>query len=56
MKQITKDEMALLFKKGILHNSHRGIVNKHGSTVGFYRTCNKRYIEDKYVDIVRKLS
>lgn len=56
LKQITKEEMALLLDKGIVRNSHQGIVDKNGFTVGFYRTRNKRYIEDKYVGIARKLS
>lgn len=56
LKQITKEEMTLLLDRGILRNSHHGIVDKNGFTVGFYRTRNKRYIEDKYVGIARKLS
>lgn len=56
MKQITKEEMTLLLDKGIVRNSHRGIVDKNGFTVGFYRTRNRHYIEDKYVGIARKLS
>ena len=56
LKQITKEEMTLLLDKGIVRNSHRGIVDKNGFTVGFYRTRNRRYIEDKYVGIARKLS
>lgn len=56
MKQITKEEMELLLNNGIVRNSNNGIVDKNGFTVGFYRTRNKRYIEDKYVGIARKLS
>lgn len=55
MKLITKEEMNRLLKNGIVHNSHKGIVNKGGYNIGFYRTRNKRYIEDKYVDIARDL-
>ena len=54
MKLITKEEMNVLFEKGYLRNSNRGIVDKKENTVGFYRTRNKRYIEDKYVNIARK--
>lgn len=56
MKQITKEEMERLLSNGIVRNSHKGFVDKKGFTVGFYRTRNKRYIEDKYVGIARKLS
>lgn len=55
MKLITKEEMNTLLKNGIVRNSHNGMVDKRGFTVGFYRTRNKRYIEDKYVGIARKL-
>lgn len=54
MKLITKEEMSVLFEKGYIRNSHRGIVDKRENAVGFYRTKNKRYIEDKYVSIARK--
>lgn len=56
MKFISKKEMELLIKNGILTNSRNGIVDRRGNTVGFYRTRNKRYIEDKYVNIATKLS
>lgn len=56
MKLITKEEMNVLIKKGYLRNSNRGLVDRHENIVGFYRTRNKRYIEDKYADIARKLS
>lgn len=55
MKLITKEEMNTLFEKGILRNTKKGIVDRRESNVGFYRTRNKRYIEDKYVAIARKL-
>lgn len=54
MKLITKEEMNVLFDKGILRNTNRGIVDRKEYIVGFYRTRNKRYIEDKYVNIARK--
>lgn len=55
MKLITKEEMNTLFEKGILRNTKKGIVDRRESNVGFYRTRNKRYIEDKYIAIARKL-
>ena len=54
MKLITKDEMNVLFDKGYLRNTKRGIVDRRDNVVGFYRTRNKRYIEDRYVGIARK--
>lgn len=56
MKEIKKESVELLEKKKIIHNSGRGYVDKFGNVVGFYRTRNKRYIEDKYVDIAKRLS
>ena len=56
LKEIKKEEMELLIKNNVIHNSSKGFVDKHGNTIGFYRTRNKCYIEDKYVDISRKFS
>lgn len=55
MKQISNEEMKKLIDKKYLRNSGKGFVDRHGNTVGFYRTRNKRYIEDRYVDIAKKL-
>lgn len=55
MKEIKKEEIELLINKGVIHNTNKGFVNKNGCIVGFYKTTNKRYIEDKYVDIAEKL-
>lgn len=56
LKEVTKEQMELLMKKGIVRNSSKGFVDKNENQIGFYRTRNKRYIEDKYVDIAKKLS
>lgn len=56
MKEVTKKEMELLVEKKIIRNSDEGFKDKNGYEVGFYRTRHKRYLEDKYVDIARKLS
>lgn len=56
MKEIKKEAVELLEKKNIIRNSSKGYVDKNGNKVGFYRTRNKRYIEDKYVDIAKRLS
>lgn len=55
LKEINKEAVELLEKKKIIRNSGRGYVDKFGNVVGFYRTRNKRYIEDKYVDIANRL-
>lgn len=55
MKEIKKEAVELLEKKKIIRNSSRGYVDKFGNVVGFYRTRNKRYIEDKYIDIAKRL-
>lgn len=56
MKEIKKEDVEFLEKKKIIRNSGRDYVDKFGNVVGFYRTRNKRYIEDKYVDIAKRLS
>lgn len=56
MKQISNKEMQKLIENKYVRNSSKGFVDRYGNTVGFYRTRNKRYIEDKYVDIAKKLS
>lgn len=56
MKQVTDKEMKKLIENNVLRNTRNGFINKHGESVGFYRTRNKRYIEDKYADIAKKLA
>ena len=56
MKEIKKEDVELLEKRKIIRNSIKGYVDKSGNIIGFYRTRNKRYIEDKYVDIAKRLS
>lgn len=55
MKTISKQEMEKLVKNKIIHNTARGLVDKYGNPTGFYRTKTRRYIEDKYADIAKKL-
>lgn len=55
MKEIRKEDIEMLERKNVIHNTSNGYVNKFGKNVGFYKTKNKRYIEDKYVDIAKKL-
>lgn len=56
MKEITKKEMEALLDKGVIRNSKKGYVKQNGDIVGFYRTRHRRYLEDKYVDIAKKLT
>lgn len=56
MKEIKKEQIDLLVSKKIIRNSHKGYLDKNGEPVGFYRTRNKRYIEDQYVDMVKNIS
>lgn len=62
MKSITKAEMDALIEHGIIRNTDMGLVsNKHNlagegsveNPVGFYRTRNKRYIEDWFADTAK---
>jgi hypothetical protein len=55
LKEVKSEEMRVLQAKGIIKNSSNGFVNKEGVQVGFYRTRNKRYLEDSYVDIAKRL-
>ncbi len=56
MKEIKKEEMELLIKNNVIRNTIRGYEDRRGNSTGFYRTRNKRYIEDKYVDIAKRLT
>lgn len=56
MKEIKKNELETLVNNRVVRNSKFGYVNRYGDTVGFYKTRNKMYIEDKYVDMARKLT
>lgn len=56
MKEVTKEQMELLIKNEVVRNSSKGFVDKNENQIGFYRTRNRRYIENKYVDIAKKLS
>lgn len=56
MKEIKKTEVEALLKQGIIFNTVQGYLDKRGYRIGYYRTRNKRYIEDKYADIAKRLS
>lgn len=56
MKEIGKKEMIMLEREKVIFNSDRGYVDKFGNVIGFYRTKNKRYVEDKYANIAKRLS
>ena len=56
LKEISRKELDVLVKNHILSNTHRGLVNHYGNTVGFYKTRNKRYIEDRYADMAKRMT
>ena len=56
MKEITKEGLEALVKNKYIFNSPRGYVDKRGYEVGFYRTKNKRYIEEKFADLSKELT
>ena len=47
--------MKKLIDNNYLKNTDIGFVDRKGYIVGFGRTRNKRYIEDKYADIAKRL-
>lgn len=64
MKEISRENLDKLIKKGIIKNSNRGYVDTQRKDydgmpfkVGFYRTVNGRhsYIQDEYADKAAKL-
>jgi hypothetical protein len=55
IKQISGEQVNKLVKKGIIKNTHNGYVNQKGMVVGFKLTRHKKYIEDKYANLARKL-
>lgn len=55
MKPITRKEINLLLKNKIIRNSHNGMIDNNGNPLGYYCSKTKIYIEDKYVDIAKKL-
>ena len=56
IKQISKQEIQKLLSKGIIKNTNRGYVNRNGYEVGYYKTSGgKRYLQDKYVDMLGKI-
>lgn len=55
IKPITRKEINILIENGIIHNSYNGIVDSKNNPVGYYAAKTKVYIEDKYVDIARKI-
>lgn len=56
IKPITRKEINLLLKNKIIRNTHKGMIdNNNNNQVGYYCTKTKIYIEDKYVNIARKI-
>lgn len=58
IKEISKQGIEKLSSKGIIRNTNHGYVDKNGNDIGFYRTkgcAGKRYIQDKYVNMLNKI-
>ena len=59
LKEISKDGIDRLIAKGFIKNTGDGYINpKKNQKVGYYRTKGaggKRYIEDRYADIEKKI-
>lgn len=55
MKEVKKQEMSVLVNNGVIKNTSQGFIDGRGYPVGFYRTRNKRYLEDRYVDMAKNL-
>lgn len=58
IKEISKQSMDLLIKRGIIRNTDRGYVDKNGNDIGFYRTkgvARKRYVKDKFANMLNRL-
>ena len=47
--------MSVLLNNGVIKNTSQGFIDGRGYPVGFYRTRNKRYLEDRYVDMAKNL-
>lgn len=56
MKEITNEAIKKLLDSNIIKNTNKGFVDHRGNTIGFHRARQKRYIEDKYVDMAVRLS
>lgn len=50
MKQISKEQMEKLIEQNVIRNTVSGFVDRQNRVIGYYRTKNKRYIEDKFAD------
>lgn len=58
IKQISKQGMNLLIKRGIIRNTNHGYVYQNGNDIGYYRTkgvARKRYVKDKFVNMLSRL-
>lgn len=58
IKEISKQGIDLLIKRGIIRNTNHGYADKNGNSIGFYRTkgcAGKRYVKDKFVNMLSRL-
>lgn len=55
IKEISYKGIQKLLSEGILKNTHNGYANASGKHVGYCKTVNKHYIQDKYVEKLNDL-
>lgn len=55
MKEITDNAFKLLLQNGDIRSARNGFIDKEGSPIGYSRTKNKRYIEDRFVRLAETL-
>ncbi len=48
--------MKKLIEHNVIRNTSSGYIDKDGYTVGYYRTRNRRYIEDKFADMAKEMT
>lgn len=56
MKEISNEEVKKLIDKKYIKFNGRNYIDQRGIIVSYYRTHNKRYIEDKYAEIAKRIS
>lgn len=56
LKEITGEEIKRLIKEGYIRHNGKNFIDSNGFIVSYHRTRNKRYIEDKYADLVERVS
>lgn len=58
IKEISKQDIDLLIKRGIIRNTNHGYADRNGNNIGYYRTkgcAGKRYVKNKFADMLSRL-